>query len=178
MNKTKIICAILLTLGLTADALAENGFYGGASIGQATIDACDGVTNCDDKDTSWKIFGGWEMNSNIAFEAAWVDFGEISGSVDGSAVSAEADGWTLAAKGILPLNEQFGVFGKFGMIMWDFKGGGAASGINDDGTDLMYGLGAQYMFTDQLGVVGEWEWYDIDNGNDIDLFSIGALFKF
>lgn len=178
MNKTKIISAIFLMLGLTGDALAENGFYGGAGIGQATIDACDGFTNCDDNDTSWKIFGGWEMNSNIAFEAAWVDFGEISGSVDGSAVSAEADGWTLAGKGIMPLNEQLGVFGKFGMIMWDFKGSGAASGINDDGTDPMYGLGAQYMVTDQLGIVGEWEWYDIDNENDIDLFSVGAFYKF
>lgn len=118
------------------------------------------------------------MNSNIVFEAAWVDFGEVSGSVDGSAVSAEADGWTIAAKGILPLNEQFGVFGKLGVMMWDIKGSGAAAGINDDGTDLMYGLGAHYMFTDQLGIVGEWEWYDIDNDNDIDLFSIGAMYKF
>lgn len=176
MNKTKIISAILLTLGLTVDALAESGFYGGAGIGQATIDACDGVTNCDDEDTSWKVFGGWEMNSNIAFEAGWVDFGEVSGTVAGSAVSAEADGWTLAAKGILPVNEQFGVFGKFGTIIWDVEGSGAASDFDDDGTDLMYGLGGQYMFTDQLGIVGEWEWYDIDS--DIDLFSIGALFKF
>ena len=62
------------------------------------------------------------------------------------------------------------------MIMWDAEGGGAASGMDDDGTDLLYGLGAQYMFTDQFGIVGEWEWYDIDN--DIDLFSIGALYKF
>ncbi|WP_150301325.1 outer membrane beta-barrel protein [Pseudomonas profundi] len=167
---------------MTADALADNDFYGGASIGQATIEACDGVTNCDDEDTSWKIFGGWEMNPNIAFEAGWVDFGEITGSVGGSAVSAEVDGWTLAAKGILPINEQFGVFGvfgvfgKFGAIMWDVKGSGAASGTSDDGTDLMYGLGAQYMITNQFGIVGEWEWFDIDS--DVDLFSVGVLFKF
>lgn len=176
MNKKSVFSAILLTLGMTADALADNGFYGGASIGQATIDACDGVTNCDDEDTSWKIFGGWEMNPNIAFEAGWVDFGEITGSVGGSAVSAEVDGWTLAAKGILPINEQFDVFGKFGAIMWDVEGSGAASGISDDGTDLMYGLGAQYMLTNQFGIVGEWEWFDIDS--DVDLFSVGVLFKF
>jgi len=176
MNKTKLIGAILLTLGMTGTALAQNGFYAGASIGQATIDACDGVTSCDDEDTSWKIFGGWELNPNIAFEAAYVDFGEVSGSIGGSAVSAEVDGWSLAAKGMLPLNEQFGVFGKLGMIKWDVEGGGAASGIDDDGTDLMYGIGAQYMFTDQFGIVGEWEWYDMDD--DVDLFSIGALIKF
>ena len=176
MNKTKLIGAILLTLGITGTALAQNGFYAGASIGQATIDACDGVRNCDDEDTSWKVFGGWELNQNIAFEAAYVDFGEVSGSIDGSSVSAEVDGWSLAAKGMLPLNEQFGVFGKVGMIMWDVEGGGAASGFDDDGTDLMFGIGAQYMFTDQFGIVGEWEWYDMDD--DVDLFSIGALIKF
>ena len=176
MKKTNLIGVIFLTVGMTGTAFAQNGVYAGASIGQATIDACDGVANCDDEDTSWKIFGGWEFNRNIALEAAWVDLGEISGSIGGSAVSAEVDGWTLAGKGILPLTEQFAVFGKFGMIMWDVEGGGAASGIDDDGTDLIYGLGAQYMFSDRFGIVGEWEWYDIDD--DVDLFSIGALFKF
>ena len=176
MNIMKLIGAILLTLGMTGTALAQNGFYAGASIGQATIDACDGFTDCDDEDTGWKILGGWEFNRNIALEAAFVDFGEVSGSIGGSAVSAETDGWTLAGKGMLPLTEQFGVFGKFGMIMWDAEGGGAASGIDDDGTDLIYGLGAQYMFTERFGIVGEWEWYDIDD--DVDLFSIGALYKF
>ena len=176
MNKTKLIGAILLTLGITGTALAQNGFYAGASVGQATIDACDGVINCDDEDTGWKIFGGWELNPNIAFEAAYVDFGEISGSIGGSSVSAEVDGWSLAAKGMLPLNEQFGVFGKFGMIMWDVEGCGADSVFEDDGTELIFGLGAQYMFTDHFGIVGEWDWYDIDD--DVDLFSIGALYKF
>lgn len=122
MNRMKTVGAILLTLGMTGTALAQNGFYAGASIGRATIDACDGVTNCDDEDTSWKISAGWQLNPNIAFEAAWVDFGEISGSIGGLAVSAEADGWTLAAKGILPLNEQASLFGKFGMIRWDAEG--------------------------------------------------------
>lgn len=176
MNKMKLIGATLLSLGMTGTALAQNDFYAGASVGQATIDACNGVTSCDDEDTSWKIFGGWQLNRNIAIEAAWVDLGEISGTIGGSAVSAEADGWTLAGKGMLPLNEKFDVFGKLGMIMWDVEGGGAASGVDDDGTDLIYGIGAQYMFTDQIGIVGEWEWYDIDN--DVDLISIGVLAKF
>jgi OOP family OmpA-OmpF porin len=31
------------------------------------------------------------------------------------------------------------------------------------------------MFTDRVGIVGEWEWYDIDD--DVDLLSIGVLIK-
>jgi OmpA-OmpF porin, OOP family len=176
MKKSRLIGAILLSLGITGNAVAQNDFYAGASIGQATIDACSGITSCDDEDTGWKIFGGWEFNSNLAFEAAWVDFGEIDGSIDGLKVSAELDGLSLAAKGTLSLNDQFGLFGKFGMIMWDLEGGGAASGIDDDGSDLLYGLGAEYIFTDQLSFVAEWEWYDIDE--DVDFFSIGVLYKF
>ena len=176
MSKTKIIGAMLLAMGAAGSAAAQSGFYAGASVSQSTIDGCGGVSNCDDEDIGWKVFGGWELNPNIAFEAGWVDLGEISGSIGGSAVSAEADGWTLAAKGILPLNEQFGVFAKIGFIDWEIEGGGALSGVDDDGNDLMYGIGAQYMFTDQFGIVGEWEWYDIDD--DADVLSIGALIKF
>ncbi|WP_105200107.1 MULTISPECIES: outer membrane beta-barrel protein [unclassified Pseudoalteromonas] len=176
MKKSKLNGAILLMLGITGNAVAQNNFYAGASIGQATIDACSGITSCDDEDTGRKIFGGWEFYSNLAFEAAWVDFGEIDGSIDGSKVSAAVDGWSLAAKGKLPLNEHFGLFGKFGMITWDLEGGGAASGIDDDGSDLLYGLGAEYMFNDQFSIVAEWEWYDIDE--DVDLFSAGVLFRF
>ncbi|WP_354622906.1 outer membrane beta-barrel protein [Psychromonas sp. MME2] len=176
MKQSKLISAILLTLGITGNALAENGFYAGASIGQSTIDACSGLTSCDDEDIGWKIFGGWGVNSYLAFEASRVDFGEIDGYIDGSKVSAEIDGWTVAAKGTLPLSEQFALFGKFGMIMWDADGGDAASGIDDDGSDLLYGLGAEYMFTDQFSIVGEWEWYDIDE--DVDLFSVGVLYRF
>ncbi|MBD1389628.1 outer membrane beta-barrel protein [Neiella sp. HB171785] len=176
MKKLKLNGAILLMLGMTGSAFAQNGFYAGASIGQTTIDACSGIDNCDDEDIGWKIVGGWALNSNLAFEAAWVDFGEVDGAIDGSKISAEIDGWSVAAKGTLPLNDQFALFGKFGMIMWDVEGGGAASGIDDDGNDPLYGLGAEYTFTDQLSIVGEWEWYDIDE--DVDLFSVGVLYKF
>ncbi len=43
-------------------------------------------------------------------------------------------------------------------------------------TDLLYGLGAQYMVTDRVGIVGEWEWYDMDD--DVDLLSVGVMIKF
>ena len=176
MNRTQMLGAMLLAMGMTGSAVAETGFYAGASVGQATIDACDGVVNCDDEDTGWKIFGGWELNPNIALEAAWVDLGEVSGTVAGSTVSGEADGFVFDVRGTLPLNDQFGVFAKVGLIDWEIEGGGAVAGFEDDGTDLMYGVGAQYMFTEQFGIVGEWEFYDTED--EADLLSIGALIKF
>lgn len=181
MNMSKTFVATFLAMGMAGTAAAANGFYVGASGGQSTIDACDdaravGATNCDDEDTGWKIFGGYDLTENFALEAAWVDMGEISASAPGVSVSAEADGFTFAVKGTLPLNDQFGIFGKLGLISWEMEGGGVASGLDDDGTDAMYGIGAQYMFTEQFGVVGEWEFYDTDD--EAELLSIGALVRF
>lgn len=181
MSRMKILGAMLVGMGMAGSAVAANGFYAGASVGQASIDACGdagalGATSCDDEDTGWKVFGGYELNQNFAVEAAWVDLGEISASGPGVSVTGEADGFVVDVKGMLPLNDQFGVFAKIGLISWELEGGGAASGFDDDGTDAMYGVGAHYMFTEQFGVVGEWEFYDTDD--EADLLSIGALIKF
>ena len=186
MNKCKIIGGMLLAMGMVGSAAgAEAGdkrFYAGASIGEASADACDelkssGATSCDDSDTGWKIFGGYQLTENFAAEGAWVDLGEVSATGPGGSAGIEIDGVMIDAKGILPINDQFGVFGKLGFIMWNADGTGGISGTDDDGTDLAYGLGAHYMFNEQLGIVGEWERFDLD-GEDVDLLSAGAIVKF
>jgi len=182
MNMTKMIGAVLLGMGLAGQAMAGNGVYVGASVGEASIDACDnagavGLTACDENDTGWKIFGGYELTENFAIEAAWADFGEMTASAPGASAGIEGDGFIMDAKGTLPLNEQFGVFAKVGFIMWDAEGTGVLSGTDDDGTDLAYGFGAQYMFNEQIGILGEWERFDFD-GDDVDLLSAGVMMKF
>lgn len=49
----------------------DGAFYVGASIGKAEAkDVCTGVSGpgvtCDDKDTTWKIFGGYQFNRNFS----------------------------------------------------------------------------------------------------------------
>jgi len=182
MNTTKVIGALLLSMGLAGNVAAENGFYAGASVGQSTVELCGdagalGLTACDDSDTGWKIFGGYDLSDNIAVEGAWADLGEMTASRPGRSGGIEVDGFILDAKGTLPLNEQFGVFAKLGFMMWDAEGTGALSGLDDDGTDFHYGIGVQYMFTEQFGIIGEWEAIDLDD-DDVDLLSAGALMKF
>ena len=182
MNTTKVIGALLLSMGLAGTAAAENSFYAGASVGTSSIDACDsagalGLTACDDSDTGWKIFGGYNLSDNLAVEGAWTDLGEMTASAPGITGGLEASGFIVDAKGTLPLNEQFGVFAKLGFMMWDADGTNALNGLDDDGTDLHYGVGAQYMFTEQFGIVGEWEAVDFDDEN-VDLLSVGAMMKF
>ncbi len=156
--------------------------YIGAGAGLTTVDVCDdlnglGLSSCDDEDTGLKIFGGYKFNQNFAVEGMWADLGETSATGPGGTATVEVDGFGVAAVGIIPLNEQFGIFGKVGAYMWDASGGGAASGISDDGTDIMFGAGVGWNFTRSFGLRAEWERFDID-GDDVDFLSIGAQFNF
>lgn len=182
MNRMKIFAATLLAMGTVGSAAAQNGFYAGVSAGEASIDACDnagalGLTSCDDSDTGWKIFGGYDLTENFAIEAAWADLGEMTASAPGVSGGIEGKGFIMDVKGTLPLADQFGIFAKLGFIMWDAEGSGALSGLDDDGTDFAYGFGAQYMINEQFGILGEWERFDFD-GDDVDLLSAGVMMKF
>jgi len=161
--------------------IAAAGGYIGAGAGITTVDVCDDISfpgvTCDDEDTGLKIFGGFKANENFAIEALWADLGEVSATGPGGTASISVDGFGIAAVGIIPLGERFGIFGKVGAFMWDASGGGAASGVGDDGTDLMFGAGVSWNLTNHFGLRAEWERFDID-GDDVDFLSVGAQFNF
>src|SRR5712671_7092564 len=100
MSKSK---TILATVGFAAaaafagaalaqDKTQETGAYAGLSIGQAKgKDSCSAFAgsgiSCDDKDTAWKIFGGYQFMRYLAAEVAYADFGKVKAS--GGGVTAE-----------------------------------------------------------------------------------------
>ncbi len=178
---------VLALLGLTiAPAAAQStGFYVGGGIGITSIDVCGdltalGATSCDDEDTGFKIFGGYNVNQNLAVEVGYVDLGEITASGGGATVRADIDGFQVAAVGILPLNPQFSVFGKIGLLLWDVSasasGPGGFASVSDDGTDLMFGVGGSWNFLPQLSLRAEWERFDVDE--DADMFSVSIVYRF
>lgn len=174
------VLAVALCCGASA---AVAGGYIGVGAGVTTVDVCDDINSafpglgCDDKDTGLKIFGGFKANENFAVEALWADLGETTLSGPGGTASLAIDGFGIAAVGIIPINQQFGIFGKVGAYMWDAQGGGVTSNFSEDGTDLMFGAGVNWNFTPKFGLRAEWERFDID-GDDVDFLSIGAQFNF
>src|SRR3954469_14589313 len=71
---------------------AELGFYAGASVGQSKSDCGGSSGSCDDKDTAYRIFGGYKFHPNIAVEGGYSPLGETSASVGGlGSVTAEAN---------------------------------------------------------------------------------------
>jgi OmpA-OmpF porin, OOP family len=195
MQKKVLVTAMLagfaaLPTLATAQAKGGNsdlGFYAGASVGQSKSD-CNGGGSCDDKDTAYRIFGGYKFHPNIAVEGGYAPLGETSASLGALGnVTAEANAWDIEGVGSWGLGNNFSVFGKLGFYNAEVKLGGIASGKKTT-TDLLYGLGGQYDFNRNLGLRLEWTRYSgvkspdvagLSSGdNDIDVVSVGALWRF
>jgi len=191
-------------------ALADDsGWYGGFNIGQsrAKIDdvritssllgggfATTSIVD-DDRDTGYKLFGGYKVNKNFALEGGYFDLGRFgftattvpAGTLNGN---IKLKGLNLDAVGILPINAKFSAFGRVGMNYAEandsFSGTGAVrvTNTNPSKTELNYklGLGIQYDFTEAFGMRAEAERYRINdavgNKGDVDLFSLGLIYRF
>jgi len=199
------LAAAIAGAGLLASSAAmgqtsPSNWYAGVGFGSATAkDFCDtggvpGVTltSCDDKATGWKILGGYQLNKNVAFEAAYSTGSkfEASAIVSGTPTSASAKANFLEGTviGMLPLGERFALLGKIGLNYWDLKlsvSNAVLSGSeSESGLGLTYGFGAQFDFTPKFGVRGEWQMYPgVGDSNttgeeDVDVLSASVYFRF
>lgn len=171
----------------------DTGLYIGGALGQATVDVdCTGATSCDDKDTSWRIFGGYQFNRNFAIEAGYIDLGEASAAgptppFGTTSVIQEATAFDVVAVGMLPIMDRFSVFGKLGFYRADTDVSVTNTVLgsfseSDSNTDLTFGAGVRYDFTRNLAVRAEWQRYSdlgiSDLESDVDVFSLGVLWRF
>lgn len=197
MRKIHFAAAMASALALSSPASA--GFfdftlapYLGASAGQASADiSCPAGTSCDDKDTAWRVYGGLEVNEFISMEVGYIDLGKVgySGAKTGS---RETNGMTLHLVGTYALNPSFTLMARGGMNILNTEVNGTIAGTpngNTGDTDVVWsaGLGAQYNFTQSVGLRMEWERYfktgsPAANGGtgeaDVDLLSAGVVYKF
>ena len=148
------------------------------------------------KDIGYKLQLGYQFNQNFAVEGGWVDLGKVKYSASyagGSAnASTKASGFNVAAVGILPVNESFSLFGKLGVIDGKVEetvsatGPGGSANASEKTTKWKgnYGVGATYNINKQVGVRAEYERFsklgdsNTTGTSDVDLFSLGAVFKF
>ncbi len=183
-----VAAAGALTLGWNT---ANAQWYAGGSFGQSTMKDTSSAligTSFDDTDNAWKVYGGYQFHPNVGVEVGYIDFGKFKGS--GPATVSDnwkATGINVSAVGTLPLANQFSLFGKVGLMAWDvddkFSVGPVSGSAKKKGTNLSLGIGAQYAFTKQLAGRVEYERFtnvgnDDTGKSDIDLLSIGVVFKF
>ena len=167
-----VFAALLMALSSTAVA-KDTGFYIGASIGGATVDA-DAIDvddiNFSSTDFAYKLLAGYQFNGLLAVEGGYRDFG----SPTDSGVKIEPDGWDIYGVFGLPLGP-VRLFGKLGGIAWESKSQFGSLTDKDDGFDLAAGVGLELELFG-LGLRGEVEYFDMLS--DTWMYTLGATFTF
>ena len=149
----------------------------------------------DNSSTGYKLFGGYQFNRNFAVEGGYFDLGRFNYSVNTTPLGTFSSdtrvrGLNLDLVGILPLTEQFSVFGRAGAAYAqsraNFTRTGALPLINSptsrNDTNLKVGIGMQYAITEALALRAELERYRVSdpvrNRGNIDMASIGLVYRF
>lgn len=174
--RKQILTGLVATLALTTlpAVAADNGIYLGASVGQSGLQVDD--FDYDASATGYKIIAGWRFLDWLAVEGNYVDFGSGDDRVAGTKIETEADGISLSAVGFLPVGP-VDLFARVGAVDWsaDLSSPGLGGG-SDDGTDLTYGIGAQFRVW-SLSIRAEYEMFDISDA-DLDMISLGVTWTF
>jgi len=189
----------VFTLGSSFPSNSD-GIYGGFSAGSTNIDS--GVTavsgaSLDEDGSASSFFIGKKINNNLSIEVFYTDLGEASLTgdngdtfvIDGTtyqfitsatiAVSSTTLG--LAAKYDFDITEKSKFFVKAGFHNWEtdlkISVGTASASISDDGSDTMYGLGAEYILNEQFSLIVGYDNYKLDS-EDVSFTKVGVKFYF
>lgn len=205
------------TLGLVIAALlasplaiaADEGWYLGAGIGQTdaslnfnsanTMALPPGVTisnsQYDNKDTGFKVFGGFQFSPFFALEGGHFNLGDYAFSANTNPVGTnvgnyDVDGWYLDMVGTIPISQRLDVLVRAGFnhasTETTMRGTGAVPTVRPEltgsDTNPKLGLGLQYALSDRLDLRLEAERYHLDepvqHKGDVDLFSLGLVYRF
>lgn len=219
MTHTLIATALLGALGAAATPAlaADSGFYLYGSAGQADTDrkaqveatftalGITAFTSSGDKhDTGYKLQAGWRFNRHIAIEGGYVDLGKYSFRAASTAPivatrngTLKIDGWNLGIAASAPLNEQFSLIAKAGVLNYSTEFHCTGTGVacanpdrSDSGAPLYYGVGAGWNFNPNWFLRAEYEVFtDVGTSfnttgttgtskDDVKMGSVGVGYKF
>ncbi len=158
MKKTLLAVALL---GASSAAMADSWIYGGASIGASDY---RGETS-----TAYSVHAGTGILPIIGIEAGITQHGEFD--IDGK------DTTLTSYYAALKPSIDFGplhIYAKGGLHLWDEKVDG---GSDDNGINIMYGVGAEYFIFGPLSVGASFMNYAADK-DDVGTFSLNASLHF
>ena len=149
----------------------------------------------DEYDVAYKAFVGYQLNQYFALEGGYFDLGQFdytantlpAGTLNGM---IRLRGFNVDAVGFIPFTEKFSAFGRVGLTdayaRDSFNGSGSIVVLDQhpskQALSYKFGLGLQYDITRSLTTRLEAERYRIDdaigNKGDIDLLSVGLVYRF
>lgn len=128
-----------------ASGIFVSGNLGYGSIGVKKSNFNDPITNAaptkfSNTGLAWAANLGYQFNRYFAVEAGYLDFGgdKVTGTYNGNSLTQKDTfgGFNATLKGILPINNQFNVFAKAGMIDMHWHESGSNS------TNILNGVGS------------------------------------
>ncbi|NQZ07488.1 MAG: porin family protein [Algicola sp.] len=189
----------------------DTAWYIGTALGQVTSDrtAADlrneltttgvNVTNItvDDSRIGWKLNVGFDVTSNVAIEAGYMDLNDVN--VELNAVVSDpglffnnakkihpnsADGFTLGSVYRYNITDNIDLTGSVGVFNWEGDFNTQSLNTNqtigndgNKGTDLYFGVGGGYQLSQDVTLSIEWEQYQLDN-DKAEMWSIGLNYHF
>lgn len=200
------IVAIAAAITVAPALAADPKFYGVASVGRSTIDASPGAINAfaasngappsntsnSSNDVGWKLQLGYQMTNSFALEGGYTSLGRAKYIISNTAYTLsgekKADLFNLDLVGRAEINPSFSLLGRLGAYRWQTKSdlpfATGLRNVSENGTDIKFGVGAQYDFTQNFALRGEFERYNgvgkttSTGDSKVNLFSIGAVLKF
>lgn len=203
---------VLAALGVAAALIAgpvraqadPSGYYLGGSVGYSQYkDACKNLfIPCDNNDTAFRVFAGYQFNRHWAAEFGYGDFGDAKGSGPipaggNGAFRTQSYAFDLTGIGSFNITQRMSLFGRLGVYMGrttrDIEFSSFPdSNVQDAKTNSgwTYGAGVGYTLG-RLGLRAEWQRYDNIGTNsnsgilgggsgtdEVDVFSLALLFRF
>jgi OOP family OmpA-OmpF porin len=155
----------------------DTGVYLGAGLGMASAKqiCTNSVGGCDSGETSYRLFGGYQLNKNFGVEGGYQYFGTFSVGTAG-VVSNAVD---VVAVGSWPFTPEFSAYGKLG----GYLARTSSAPSSEDNSGFVYGLGVEWALSKALGVRGEWQRYNNVGGGglgattDIDVLSAAIVWR-
>ena len=149
----------------------------------------------DNSSTGYKLFGGYQFNRNFALEGGYFDLGRFNYALNTTPFGTfsgdtRVKGLNLDLVGMLPLSDQFTIFGRVGAAYAQSRANFIRTGAlplnfsptNRNDTNLKVGIGMQYAITEALALRAELERYRVSdpvrNRGNIDMASIGLVYRF
>ncbi|MDO9237311.1 MAG: outer membrane beta-barrel protein [Aquabacterium sp.] len=156
---------ILLAAALAASCgLASAQGYVGALVGLTSIAFdCGPGQSCDDSDTGFKLYGGYEVAPNISIEVGYTDFGKAK--VSEGADRAEYKGTALSLVGAfrVAFTPEFTGVARLGLasVKGKFSDSLGAS-ASDSNIKLYTGLGVEYAMSKDIKLVGAFDLTNVE----------------
>ena len=149
----------------------------------------------DDRDTGFKVFGGYQFNRYFSIEGGYFNLGKFgftattipTGTLNGR---IKLKGASLDLVATIPITERFSAFAMAGVARAEardqFTGTGSVNVRNPNpykrANNGRGALGLQFAMTDSLALRTQVERYRIDdavgNKGDVDMVSVGLVYRF